>query len=371
MKRHDVIVIGLGLMGSAAARELAGRGLGVLGLDQFSPPHGAGSSHGGSRIIREAYYEGPEYVPLVRRAYELWQQLERDSGTTLLVPTGGLTIGRPDSELVTGALDSVNVHGIAHDLLTSGQVMARFPEFRLSSDMVAVYERRAGVLLPEACVSALLAQALQRGADIRMGERVLNWSATSDSVTVQTANGTATAGSLVLAAGGWLPELAGDADLGLWVERQVMHWFDAAPYGAHSSQSPIPLWQLDSGRMVYSTPDFGEGSKIAFHHDGEAATMVDVDREVRRAEVLEIEETVAACMPGLTPTVRRSATCVYTNTENHDFLIDRHPDHSNVVIASACSGHGFKFGPAVAELVAQLVTHEQERPPARFATRKQ
>ncbi len=370
MKSYDVIVIGLGLMGSAAARELAGRGLRVLGLDQFSPPHSAGSSHGGSRIIREAYYEGPEYVPLVRRAYELWQQLERDTGATLLVPTGGLTIGRPDCELVTGALNSVNVHGIAHDLLTSGQVMARFPEFRLSSDMVAVYERRAGVLLPEACVGALLAQAVNRGADIRVGERVLKWSASATEVEVKTTNGTAAAGSLVLAAGGWLPELTGDADLGLWVERQVMHWFDAGPYGAHSSQSPITLWQLDTGRMLYTTPDFGDGCKVAFHHDGEAATMADVRRSVGHAEALEMEEAVAACIPGLTPTVRRSATCVYTNTANHDFLIDRHPDHSNVIIASACSGHGFKFGPAVAELVAQLVANEHERPPARFATRR-
>jgi sarcosine oxidase len=370
VKSHDVIVIGLGLVGGATACELAARGLRVLGIDQFSPPHSAGSSHGGSRIIREAYYESSEYVPLVRRAYDLWQRLERDTGATLLVPTGGLTIGRPDCELVTGALDSVNVHGIAHDLLTSGQVSARFPEFRLSSDMVAVYERRAGVLLPEACVGAFLALAMRRGAEVHVGERVLGWSATADGVSVQTTNGTATAGRLVLAAGGWLPSLLGDVDMGLWIERQVMHWFDPVPYGAHSSQSPITLWQLSPGRVVYTTPDFGDGSKIAFHHDGESTTMGDVRREVGDAEVLEIEEMVARYIPGLTPTVRRSATCVYTNTVNHDFLIDRHPDHSNVVIASACSGHGFKFGPAVAELVARLVTDTDERTPELFAARR-
>ncbi|MEO6879115.1 MAG: FAD-dependent oxidoreductase, partial [Gemmatimonadaceae bacterium] len=240
----------------------------------------------------------------------------------------------------------------------------------VGSDMVAVYERRAGVLLPEACVGALLTQAVQRGADIRLGEAVVSWSATSDGVAVQTSHDAFTAGSLVLAAGGWLPELTGDAHFGLWVERQVMYWFDAVPYGAHSSQSPITLWQLETGRMLYTTPDFGDGCKVAFHHDGEAATMADVRRSVGDAEVREMEETVATCIPGLTPTVRRSATCVYTNTANHDFLIDRYPDHSNVVIASACSGHGFKFGPAVAELVAQLVTDDKQQTPARFATRQ-
>lgn len=367
MKAYDVIVLGLGVAGAATAAELARRGMHVLGIDQFSPPHTSGSSHGGSRIIREAYYEGAEYVPFVRRAYELWQELERDRNETLLIPCGGLTIGRPDGALVTGALGSARTHGIPHDVLTAADVAERFAAFRTDSDMVAVFEHRAGVLLPEACVASLLDRARRRGAELRFGQRALQWTAAGKSVMVQTDGGTERAASLVIAAGAWLPELLGDVDPGLWIERQVMHWFASAPGSARAPLAPITLWEQDSGRMFYTTPDLGDGGKIAFHHSGQRTTIAEVRRDVGRDETLEIEHVVARHVPGWTPSVLRSATCVYTNTPDYDFLIDRHPAHANVVIASACSGHGFKFGSAVGELAAQLVSGEIAAPPELFA----
>jgi sarcosine oxidase len=371
MNSYDAIVVGLGAAGASTMLALAKRNLRTLGIDQFTPPHSYGSSHGGSRIIREAYFEGAEYVPFVRRAYELWAELERDSGARLLTRTGGLTIGLPDSLLAAGALASARMHGIAHEQLRAADVIRRFPDFRPDDDMVAVYEQRAGVLDPEACIAASIREAAKHGAELRTGEQVLGWSATSAGVTVQTTAGRVTGGALVLAAGAWLPTLLGDLDLGLWVERQVMHWFARAESrpptaGVHA---PISVWQLTPDRMIYTTPDFGDGSKIAIHHSGESVTADTVRRDVSPAEVEEIEHIVERYIPGLEPRVIRSTTCMYTNTPDQHFLIDRHPAHRNLVIASACSGHGFKFAPAVGELAARLATDSRAATPSLFGAR--
>jgi sarcosine oxidase len=369
---YDAIVIGLGAAGASAALSLARRGVRVLGIDQFTPPHALGSSHGGSRIIREAYFEGSEYVPFVRRAYELWAQLERDSGATLLTTTGGLTIGRPDGALVSGALRSARAHDIAHELLDADDIKRRFPEFRPEPGMAAVYETRAGVLDPEACVAASIREAAKYGAVIRTAERISSWRASDAGVTVHTSTGRVSARSLVLAAGAWLPTLLGDLTLGLWIERQVMHWF--APARTHqrstAAPSPVTVWQLAPDRLFYTTPDLGEGSKIAIHHAGATVTAESIARDVSTSEVAEIEGIVARYLPALEARVLRSATCMYTNTPDQHFLIDRHPNHDNVVIASACSGHGFKFAPAVGELAADLATDAGARPPDLFAVRR-
>ncbi|HEY5307978.1 MAG TPA: N-methyl-L-tryptophan oxidase, partial [Casimicrobiaceae bacterium] len=186
---YDVIIAGLGAMGSAAAFHLARRGVRVLGLDRYKPPHSLGSSHGDSRIIREAYFEHPVYVPMVRRAFELWHELERASGTSLRIQTGGLMIGRPESELVAGARRSAQAHGLPHDLLSASDVRARFPMFNPEPDMAAVWEPRAGVLFPEACISATLAQAQESGAALHFDEPVQDWTIDADSVRVSTARG--------------------------------------------------------------------------------------------------------------------------------------------------------------------------------------
>lgn len=370
MATYDVIVAGLGAAGSASASHLAGLGQRVLGLDRFSPPHALGSSHGGTRIIREAYFEGSAYVPLVRRAYELWHELERESGETLLAQTGGITIGRPGGALFQGALTSAMEHAIPHETLSSAELARRYPDLRPDDDMSGILETRAGVLFPEACIAALLGQARARGSVVQAGEPVLDWSATSSGVTVQTPRETYSAGTLVLAAGPWLPELLGEDGPSLWVERQVMHWFGSRERpGGVRTRAPITLWEYEPDRVLYTIPDFGSGTKAAFHHAGEPSQADDVRRSVDQAEIAAIEQIVGRHMPGLIPKVQRSATCMYTNTPDQHFLIDRHSEHPNVIIVSACSGHGFKFAPAVGEIVAGLVAGSSDGPPALFARR--
>jgi sarcosine oxidase len=367
MVTYDAIAVGLGVAGAASAHQLAREGQRVLALDRFSPPHVHGSSHGGSRIIREAYFEDSGYVPLVRRAYDLWQELERETGDTLLVPTGGVTIGAPTGTLVRGAEHSAATHAIPHEMLSSRDIARRYPALRPDADMVGVFEHRAGVLMPEACVRALIGQAAAHGAHVHVDESVLDWTATSSGVEVRTSRAQYSASALVLAAGPWLPDLLGETRLGLWVERQVMHWFARADAASANDSTPITLWEYAPGGMFYTIPDLGAGTKAALHHAGERGTADEIRRDVATGEIEAIERIVARFVPGLAPRVLRSATCLYTNTPDQHFLIDRHPDHPRVVIASACSGHGFKFGPAVGELVAGLVTGTIASPPPLFS----
>lgn len=359
---HDVVIAGLGAMGSAAAFHLAGRGVRVLGLDRYAPPHALGSSHGESRIIREAYFEHPVYVPLVQRAFELWRELERMSGTALLVQTGGLMIGRPESDLVAGARRSAEIHGLAHELLNASDVRARFPALNPERDMSAVWEPHAGMLFPEACISAALAQARQRGAALRFDEPVQNWVADGDNVRVSTTQGEYLARQLIVTAGAWVASLLPTLVVPLRIERQVSHWFGTAR-GAElftAERCPIHLWQFDGGRFFYGFPDLGSGVKVGFHHDGEVTTVEDVRREVAPEEVEAIRAALRRFVPGADGPLRASVVCVYTNTPDEHFWIDRHPHCDQVLIASPCSGHGFKFAPVVGEVLADMV---QNKPP--------
>ena len=216
-RAYDAIVVGLGAMGSAALRALSRRGWRVLGLDRFAPPHDRGSSHGQSRIIREAYFEDPSYVPLVRRAYLLWEELERESGRKLLLPTGGLMIGPPDGVLVAGALRSAREHQLAHECLDAIAMRKRFPIFHAGDEVVGVWEPRAGVLSPEASIEAFLTTARRHGAEVRVNEPALSWSAGETGVRVTTAGGRYAAGRLILCAGAWIPGLLRDLALPLAV----------------------------------------------------------------------------------------------------------------------------------------------------------
>ena len=358
---YDVIVVGLGAMGSATAYELARRGMHVLGLDRFTPPHALGSSHGESRIIREAYFEHPAYVPMVQRAYELWRRLENESGATLLRETGGLMIGRGDSDLVEGALYSAKLHRLRHDLLSASEVRKRFPALHPESDMVAVWEPRAGLLLPEACISAQLAMAQRCGAELRYAEPMLRWQPHREGVRIFTARGEQHAQQLVLAPGAWIGDVL--PDLPLRIERQVLFWFDpgAGRRMFSPEHCPVHLWQFDGRRFFYGFPNLGGGVKLAFHHGGETTAVDHVRREVTDAEVGEISAAMRRFVPEAGGTPCASTVCMYTNTSDEHFVIDHHPSHPQVLIASACSGHGFKFSPVVAEIVADLI--ERKQPP--------
>lgn len=355
---YDVLIAGLGAMGSSAAFHLARRGVRVCGFDRFSPPHTMGSSHGQSRIIREAYYEDPVYVPMVRRAYELWCELEREAAEPLLLQTGCLNFGRPDSALVAGTRASAEQYGLEHEVLTDSEISRRFPAFRPEPDMVAVYEPRAGILFPEACVQAHLSGATARGARIHADEPVLRWEADANGVAVTTRSGNYRAGLLIVAAGAWVRQLLAPLEPPLVVERQVACWFDprSSPEHFSPSECPVHLWQFDGDRLAYGFPDLGNGVKIACHHEGVTGSPDSLPRDIRSEEVEKARSIIRRFLPEADGSFRSAATCLYTNLPDEHFWIDRHPRHDNVLIASPCSGHGFKFASVIGEVLADLAT---------------
>ena len=365
---YEVIVIGLGAMGSAAAFHLAANGRAVLGLDRFQPPHQLGSSHGLTRIIREAYFEHPSYVPLVQRAYELWGDLERKSGRKIFLQTGGLMIGPPEGVLVTGALRSAEEHNLPHEILSAAEVRARFPVFEPTPEMAGVWEPRAGILFPELAIQSHLELAVKNGATLRFNEPVLRWEAQGDGVRVTTAVGSYRAGRLLIAAGAWASSLLPDLALPLTVERQVLFWFDPLNGGRHEPElfrpkrCPIQIWEYAPNRFFYAFPDLGGGVKAAIHHEGEAAEPEKLRREVALEETVAMRAILERFLPAAAGPLKSTVVCMYTNTPDEHFIIDFHPAHRQVLIASPCSGHGFKFSSAIGEIAARLLTEQAAGP---------
>ena len=342
-------------MGSTAAWQLARRGLSVLGLDQLHPPHTTGSSHGGSRVIREMAFEHPRYVPMVRRAWELWAELAAASGRELIVPTGALYIGAPDSLVVAGSRRSGIEHGVINEELSEAQVRRRWPQFAPDTGMVGLFERQAGVLRPEVCIEAALGQAEAHGARLQYGEALRGWEAGPGGVRVETDRAVYLADRLVLLLGPWMQEELARLGVSVWVERVVQQWF--APVDAalmDPSRCPIYLWEDRDGVVFYGFPAMDGAVKAAVHHRGEATTADTVRRDVSPEEVARVLGYLRRWMPAAAGAHLRSAVCLYTNTTNGDFIIDRHPEHPAVLLASPCSGIGFKFAPLVGELLADL-----------------
>lgn len=360
---YDVIVVGLGGMGSAAAYHLARRGRRILGLERFAPAHDRGSSHGGSRIIRQAYFEDPAYVPLVLRAYELWREAERASGTDLLTITGAVMIGTPESEVVTGSLRSARQWGLDHELLDAAELGRRFPTFAPTADTVAVYEPQAGVVRPEAAVAAQLRLAAEAGAELRFEVPVVAWEADGrgEGVTVTTASGAARADRLVVCPGAWAPEVLGGLGVPFAVERQVQFWFrptgdpDAFLPGRH----PVWVWDEGGDGQPYGVPALdgpAGGVKAAWFRRGRPCMPATLDRDVAAAEIDEIAGVLRARVPRLPGRLLRAVPCMYTNTPDQHFVVAPHPAHPQVVVACGFSGHGFKFAPVIGEILADLVT---------------
>lgn len=361
---YDVAVVGLGVTGSAAAWGLARRGLQVIAFEQHAALHAYGSSHGRTRIIREAYFEHPLYVPLVQRAYELWAELERRTGRTLLRLTGGLMLGAPDSAVFGGALRSAREHGLAHEVLTARAVRGRFPGLAPAAGLEAVLEPRAGLLFTEECVSALQEAARGEGAAIEHGRPVTAWQADASGVTVATPAGSHRVAHVVLCAGPWLPRLLPPLARPLHVERQLSHWFEPARRAREfdAERCPVTIWEHAPGRVFYTIPDpGGHGFKAGIHHDGE---RVDPDT-VRREPTAEDEERVRALLARFLPDANgpllEARVCLYTNAPDEHFVLDRHPASPRVIVASPCSGHGFKFAPAVGEVISDLVADGRAR----------
>lgn len=354
---YDVIVIGLGGMGSAAAYHLAARGQRVLGLEKFTPAHDRGSSHGGSRIIRQSYFEDPAYVPLLLRAYELWAGLAADSGRDVYRMTGGLFLGPPDCLTVAGSLRASREWGLPHDLLDGKEVRARFPNFTPHPGDVGLYEANAGFARPELTVRAHLDLAEKAGATLRFGADALDWSESSGGVTVRTPGETFTAGQLVICPGAWAPQLLAEFGIPITVERQVLYWLDPVGGTASFVDHPIFIDENASGAQIYGFPAIDGprgGVKVAFFRKGVECTPETIDRTVHDHEVREMRDRVAELLPALDGPCVHSATCMYANTPDQHFVIARHPDSERVTVACGFSGHGFKFVPVVGEILADL-----------------
>jgi sarcosine oxidase len=361
--QFDFIVVGLGAMGSAACCHLACAGKRVLGLDRFAPPHTLGSSHGRTRIIREAYFEHPTYVPLVQRAYELWADLERQTERQLFLQTGGLMIGPPEGCVVAGAKRSAELHRLPHEVLSSAEVRRRFPALRPDDGMSAVWEPRAGILFPEACVAAHLSLARQHGAAIQLEESVLEWKPERESVRIKTTKDEYEAGRVLFSMGAWTSSLLPDLPVPLNVERQVLYWFEpkAEPARFLPERCPIYLWEHPKDRFFYGFPDLGDGIKVARHHEGEITQPDTVSREVNAEETEGMRQLVRHFLPDADGPLRSATVCLYTDTPDHHFLIDTHPAFPQVLIASPCSGHGFKFSSAIGEVLADLLISGRSR----------
>jgi sarcosine oxidase len=359
----DIAIAGLGAFGAAAAASLVERGERVLGLDRFRPPHALGSSHGGSRMIREAYFEAPFYVPLVQFAYERWASLERRVETRLLEITRGLMMGSADGDLVSGCLESARLHDLACETLSADEIRARFP-FEPDTDTVGVLEPRAGMLDPERCIGAFLEIATRGGAELRYDEPLKIWSWRDGVVELCTGAARYRARRLLVAAGAWTASLLPELRLPLEVERVIQFWFrpiDGQPgdLSAQVARCPVWAWEYAPGRIWFGFPDRCRGVKAGFHQSGVLAEPDSVEREVSVAECQTMREAVTRYMPQGAGPLLEAAVCIYTNTPDGHFLIDRHPERPEIWLATGGSGHGFKFAAGLGEILADLLTDRE------------
>jgi sarcosine oxidase len=365
----DVVVVGLGAMGSAALYQLARRRVRAIGIDRFAPPHERGSSHGESRITRQAIGEGGEYVPFALRSHEIWRELEGATGGALLFPVGGLLLGRArgsaqhhgQADFIGETIAAAERYGIVHDVLDAAETQARFPQFRLAGNETVYYEPGAGFLRPERCIATQLYRARALGATMRTNETVVRIAPSGSGVEVVTGRETYSAGHAVVAAGAWLPALLGGPFPALLkVYRQVLHWFaPEEPAAFTPEQFPIFIWihGAGAGDYFYGFPVITDGVKLAAEQFTEAADPERGVRAVAADESAVVYAThVRGRIAGVTDRCLRSSTCVYTVTPDSGFVIDRHPDCDRIVVASPCFGHGFKHSAAIGESIAELVT---------------
>ena len=366
---HDVIVVGVGTMGAAACAELARRGAKVLGVEQFDIPHALGAHHGRSRMFRLAYFEHPDYVPLLKRAFNLWKRLEKTSGVKVFHVTGGVYLGRPDGDTVGKSAASAERHGLDHALLDPAERLGRFPQFTLPDDYAALYEPTAGFVVPELAVGAMASEALRHGAELHGREAVLDWSSDASGVRVRTDRAEYRAEKLVFAAGAWSSRLVRNLGVPLIVTRQTLGWFaprDPAPF----RYGEFPVWAFDApdGSLYYGFPILPDhpGFKIARHQPGPPTDPDTVIRTPLPGDESDLRAALVKHIPDADGPLLSLIVCFYTNSPDSHFIIDRHPMHERVTIACGFSGHGFKFAPVVGEILADLAMHGKTTLPAQF-----
>ncbi len=357
MSQFDAIVVGTGGVGSAALFHLARRGLRVLGVDQFDPGHDRGSSHGQTRIIRQAYFEHPDYVPLLGRAYQLWSELQHEAHEQLYHEVGLIQIGPHDGVVVPGVLESARLHGLPIEELSPVDMSRRFSSrFRVPEGYQAVFEQRAGYLLVERCVLAHLAAAQRSGAQLETGQRVQSWRLAGSGVQVQTDRETFSAARLILTAGAWAGELLARLNIQLRVLRKHLHWY-AIHEGLYREDQGCPtfFYEIPQG-FYYGFPQIdARGMKVAEHHGGEpVADPLTVDRAVDLEERRRVERFLQSNLPGVSLEPHGHCVCMYTMSPDEHFIVDRHPEYEQVFFAAGLSGHGFKFTAVLGEVLADL-----------------
>jgi sarcosine oxidase len=372
-KTFDVIVVGLGAMGSATAYQLAKRGVRVLGIDRFTPPHALGSSHGDTRVTRLACGEGAQYTPFARRSNEIWRELEAASSKTLLVHNGLLVISgkgeraktHGNADFLQTTIDAADTHNVPHELLSDADIRRRFPAFGIADGDRGYFEPTGGFLHPEACVKAQLDEATKLGATLNYGEIVTGFKASGSGVTVTTTRATYSAGKAVVSAGAWLPTLLPQPMAAPFtVRRQVLCWFridGREPLERYRPEAfPVFIWQTPRKQTIYGFPWVGTevpAIKNATEQYDTTTTADSVERVVSPAEIADMYDTYTAdFFPGVSNDCIKTAVCMYTCTQDSRFVIDMLPGQPNVIVASPCSGHGFKHSAAIGEAVAGMVS---------------
>ncbi|MEA2816866.1 MAG: sarcosine oxidase [Rhodospirillaceae bacterium] len=381
---YDVVVLGLGAMGAAATYQLARRGARVLGIDRYSPPHEFGSTHGDTRVTRVACGEGPEYSVFAARSHQIWRELEAELGMDLFTQNGLLVLFGPGERAANhsvadfrgATVDAAKKAKLDYEILDTAQIRQRYPAFNVADGDEAYHDDVGGFVRPERCVTAQLQKAKALGADLHLNETVISFDQAGGSVTVKTDKDTYHAKELIVAAGSWLPDFLKPALAGQFkVTRQVLYWFQAKGAAEHAQFSPerfpVYIWQVPAPQPIYGFPATGgleEGVKIATEQNHSVTTPDTVARAVGPDEIREMYETyVGPYFPGLSPTCVKHKVCLYTQVDRARFIIDRHPDADRVIVASPCSGHGFKHSAGIGELLAQMALGEKHQDIARFA----
>ena len=353
----DVAVVGVGGMGSAALAHCAARGASAIGIEQFQIAHDRGSSHGKSRMIRKAYFENQRYVPLVLRAYELWRELEREAGEDLLRITGVLAVGQEDSTIVQRTRRTATECDLPLEELSRREIESRYPTLKLMRGEAGVLELDGGVLDPERAIAAHVRTATARGAQLRCGVSMQSWEATANGFDIGLTDGAhIEARALILTTGAWLKETLASLNVPVDVQRNVQVWFQPATDAYRAGR--FPSFLLDRPELpapLYGFPDFGGGVKAAFHSHGDITDAEHLDRSVDEPrDVAPVAAALDEWMPGAAHRMLAAAPCMYTLTPDHDFVIDRHPEHRKLVVCGGFSGHGFKFAPVVGEIATDL-----------------
>lgn len=363
-KQYDAIVIGLGVVGSTAAWHLARSGQRVLALEQFELDHQNGSSYGSSRLIRYAY-DHPAYIPLAQSSYPLWRELEADSGELLLHIVGGLDFGPADEDTLLTTRDTLRDTGMPYEWLTPAEVSARFPQFRLDDHMMGLYQPDGGALAASLCVNSAARMALRHGATLQTGARVTAIEAHSDSVTVRTDDESFSAARLVVSAGSWAGPLLRTIglDLPLQPTREQLFFFDTQDPDAFLP-GRMPVFREHGSRHTgdtllhfYGIPNIdGRGFKTGIHSNGEPTDPDNTLRTVDDSVCQLVRSFLRRHIPLADSPLKAGRVCLYTMTPDEHFIIDRHPEHAHVAIGAGFSGHGFKFGVAIGEILADLVS---------------